>query len=207
MRGELARCPSFDSVQRARRRLAAVPSCAIRTVSFPTSSEDEHRLTPAVGRRTVVLHGRLSASDRDRHLPLHRHRGLDATDRGARQEGYVEALAEHRRSSACTAFAVHGGRGRHARRRVPRTFSPTRRGALEAAREGQRALASGPVQVRMGLHTGKPQLTGEGYVGRERAPGCAHRGVRPWAARSSSRPRRERSSTATPCSPSSASTG
>jgi predicted ATPase len=39
--------------------------------------------------------------------------------------------------------------------------------ALAGAAAGQRALASGPVQVRMGLHTGKAQVTGEGYAGRE----------------------------------------
>jgi len=38
--------------------------------------------------------------------------------------------------------------------------------ALAAAREGQRALAaSGGIRVRMGLHTGEPQLTEGGYVG------------------------------------------
>jgi predicted ATPase/class 3 adenylate cyclase len=37
--------------------------------------------------------------------------------------------------------------------------------ALAAAERAQRALARTPVSVRMGLHTGEPQLTGEGYVG------------------------------------------
>lgn len=37
--------------------------------------------------------------------------------------------------------------------------------ALAAAREAQRALAALPVRVRMGVHTGEPQLTDEGYVG------------------------------------------
>jgi predicted ATPase/class 3 adenylate cyclase/Tfp pilus assembly protein PilF len=39
---------------------------------------------------------------------------------------------------------------------------PTAPGALEAAREAQEALA---IPVRMGIHTGTPLLTGEGYVG------------------------------------------
>src|SRR5256885_41439 len=39
--------------------------------------------------------------------------------------------------------------------------------ALAAAAQGQQALESGPVRVRMGLHTGEPRLTGEGYAGRE----------------------------------------
>jgi predicted ATPase/class 3 adenylate cyclase len=37
--------------------------------------------------------------------------------------------------------------------------------AVAAAREAQEALASGPIRVRIGLHTGEPQLTSEGYVG------------------------------------------
>jgi class 3 adenylate cyclase len=37
--------------------------------------------------------------------------------------------------------------------------------AVAAAKEAQEALASGPIRVRMGLHTGEPQMTGEGYVG------------------------------------------
>src|SRR5258707_983394 len=39
--------------------------------------------------------------------------------------------------------------------------------ALAAAADGQDALAPGEVKVRMGLHTGALQLTGEGYAGRE----------------------------------------
>jgi len=45
--------------------------------------------------------------------------------------------------------------------------------AVAAAAEGQEALGSGPVRVRIGLHTGQPRLTEEGYVGRE-----VHRGAR-----------------------------
>ncbi|HXV03210.1 MAG TPA: adenylate/guanylate cyclase domain-containing protein, partial [Gaiellaceae bacterium] len=37
--------------------------------------------------------------------------------------------------------------------------------AVAAAAEAQRALAATPVRVRMGLHTGEPELTDEGYVG------------------------------------------
>src|SRR5262249_20927623 len=41
----------------------------------------------------------------------------------------------------------------------------TAAGALSAAEDAQRALAAGPVRVRMGIHTGTPLLTEEGYVG------------------------------------------
>lgn len=42
---------------------------------------------------------------------------------------------------------------------------PDPQSAVDAAAEGQEALASGPVRVRMGIHTGTPHLTDEGYVG------------------------------------------
>ena len=39
--------------------------------------------------------------------------------------------------------------------------------AVDAAREAQRAFSSGPVRVRMGMHTGRPLVGGEGYVGED----------------------------------------
>ena len=42
---------------------------------------------------------------------------------------------------------------------------PTAPGAVSAASVMTEALAHGPIQVRVGLHTGKPLLTEEGYVG------------------------------------------
>ena len=47
------------------------------------------------------------------------------------------------------------------------------RDAVAAAAAGQRALASGPIRVRMGIHTGEPLRTDEGYVGMD-----IHRGAR-----------------------------
>jgi class 3 adenylate cyclase len=37
--------------------------------------------------------------------------------------------------------------------------------AVEAANDGQSALADGPLRVRIGIHTGEPLVTDEGYVG------------------------------------------
>jgi predicted ATPase len=45
--------------------------------------------------------------------------------------------------------------------------------AVAAAVEIQRELARGPIRVRIGLHTGEPQITDEGYVGLD-----VHRGAR-----------------------------
>src|SRR4029453_13970399 len=50
-------------------------------------------------------------------------------------------------------------------------------GALAAAAELTAALASGPIRVRVGLHTGTPLLTEEGYVGED-----VHRAARIGAA-------------------------
>jgi predicted ATPase len=44
---------------------------------------------------------------------------------------------------------------------------PTAPGALEAAAEALRGLAPGPIRVRMGIHTGTPLLSEEGYVGHD----------------------------------------
>jgi predicted ATPase len=49
--------------------------------------------------------------------------------------------------------------------------------AVDAATEIQRKLAPGPIRVRIGLHTGEPVLTDEGYVGLD-----VHRGARICAA-------------------------
>jgi class 3 adenylate cyclase len=42
---------------------------------------------------------------------------------------------------------------------------PTAPGALAAASDLQEALADGKVQLRVGIHTGTPLLTVEGYIG------------------------------------------
>ena len=44
---------------------------------------------------------------------------------------------------------------------------PTAPGAISAAAAVRDTLASGPIQVRVGLHTGTPLLTEEGYVGED----------------------------------------
>ena len=42
---------------------------------------------------------------------------------------------------------------------------PSAAEAVAAAAEARHALESGPIRVRMGLHTGEPIVTDEGYVG------------------------------------------
>ncbi len=79
-------------------------------------------------------------------------------------EGYAEALAEHRRAirDACRA---QGGVEVDTQGDAFFFAFPTAPGALEAASVLTEALAAGSIQVRVGLHTGTPLLTEEGYVG------------------------------------------
>jgi predicted ATPase len=79
-------------------------------------------------------------------------------------ERYAEALAEHRRliRDAC---AREGGVEVDTQGDAFFFAFPTAPGALAAAQAFTDALATGPIQVRVGLHTGAPLLTDEGYVG------------------------------------------
>jgi predicted ATPase/class 3 adenylate cyclase len=79
-------------------------------------------------------------------------------------EAYAEALAEHRRiiREACATE-----RGVEVDTQGDAFFFafPTAPGALAAARALTESLSPRPVHVRVGLHTGTPLVTEEGYVG------------------------------------------
>jgi predicted ATPase/class 3 adenylate cyclase len=79
-------------------------------------------------------------------------------------EAYTEALTEHRRLLR-EAFATHGGVEVDTQGDAFFYAFPTAPGALAAAAEATDALAGGPIRVRMGMHTGTPFVTDEGYVG------------------------------------------
>jgi len=81
-------------------------------------------------------------------------------------EGYADELAEHRRliREAC---AAHGGVEVDTQGDAFFFAFPTAVGALAAASEMTHALASGPIRVRVGLHTGTPHVSSEGYVGED----------------------------------------
>jgi predicted ATPase len=81
-------------------------------------------------------------------------------------QAYDEALAEHRRALR-GAFARCGGVEVDTQGDAFFYAFPSASDALEAARAGQEALSSGPLRVRMGLHTGRPHLGREGYVGED----------------------------------------
>ena len=79
-------------------------------------------------------------------------------------ERYAEALAAHRRILR-RAFAGHGGMEIDTQGDAFFVAFAEAEAGVAAAREAQRALAAEPIRVRMGLHTGEPLLTDEGYVG------------------------------------------
>ena len=79
-------------------------------------------------------------------------------------ENYAEALAEHRRliREACMA---EGGVEVDTQGDAFFFAFPTAPGALAAAAAFSDTLTSGPIRVRVGVHTGTPLVTDEGYVG------------------------------------------
>jgi len=87
-------------------------------------------------------------------------------------EAYAEALAEHRRVLR-EAYGARGGVEVDTQGDAFFVAFPTAPGALEAASAALDGLSGGPISIRMGLHTGSPLLTEEGYVGED-----VHKGAR-----------------------------
>jgi predicted ATPase/class 3 adenylate cyclase len=79
-------------------------------------------------------------------------------------DDYADVLAEHRRILR-EAFSAHDGVEVDTQGDAFFVAFPRATDAADAAAESQRALAEGPVRVRMGIHTGEPIRTDEGYVG------------------------------------------
>jgi predicted ATPase/class 3 adenylate cyclase len=79
-------------------------------------------------------------------------------------ERYGQALGEHRRILR-EAFTAHGGVEVDTQGDAFFVAFPTGPGALEAAEDAVAGLGAGPIRVRIGIHTGTPHLTDEGYVG------------------------------------------
>jgi predicted ATPase len=79
-------------------------------------------------------------------------------------DGYGEALAEHRRALR-EAWRRHEGVEVDTQGDAFFVAFARASEAVSAALDAQRALADGPVRVRMGLHTGEPTRGEEGYIG------------------------------------------
>ena len=77
---------------------------------------------------------------------------------------YAGVLAEHRRALR-DAFTRYAGVEVDTQGDAFFVAFPTAPDALEAAHAITEGLASGPITLRIGLHTGTPLLTEEGYVG------------------------------------------
>jgi class 3 adenylate cyclase len=88
------------------------------------------------------------------------------------REGYADVLAEHRRVLR-SAFAEHGGVEVDTQGDAFFVAFARATDAVAAAADAQRALVSTPIRVRMGIHTGEPLRTAEGYAGMD-----VHRGAR-----------------------------
>jgi predicted ATPase len=81
-------------------------------------------------------------------------------------EAYAEALAEHRRALR-KVFAAEGGVEVDTQGDAFFYVFTDARAAFAAGAAANVALEPGPIRIRMGLHTGAPLLTGEGYVGED----------------------------------------
>jgi predicted ATPase/class 3 adenylate cyclase len=81
-------------------------------------------------------------------------------------ERYADALAEHRRVVRA-AYRAHEGVELGTEGDAFFLTFPSASGALAAATEITEALAPGPIRVRIGLHSGTPLVTDEGYVGED----------------------------------------
>jgi predicted ATPase/class 3 adenylate cyclase len=80
------------------------------------------------------------------------------------EERYGHELARHREALR-TAFARHDGIEVDTQGDASFFAFPTASQALTATSDGTQAPRRGPIRVRVGIHTGAPLLTGEGYIG------------------------------------------
>ena len=76
-------------------------------------------------------------------------------------DAYVDILDEHRRVLR-NAFAAHSGVEVDTQGDAFFVAFSRATDAVATADEARRALADGPVRVRMGIHTGEPVVTDEG---------------------------------------------
>ncbi len=95
-------------------------------------------------------------------------------------ERYADVLAEHRRALR-EAFSRHGGVEVDTQGDAFFVAFARAADAVAAAHDAQAALVGGPVSLRMGLHTGEPVVTADGYLGLDvhraaRVMGAGHGG-------------------------------
>ncbi len=136
---------------------------AYRPPSLARSVADHSRLTRPVARAQAH---RLESRRLPSGTVTFLFTDIEGSTRLLQQLGdrYPEALLEHRRLLRGAFRQRHGvevdTQGDAFFYAFPRASD-----AVAAASDAQVALADGDVRVRMGVHTGEPFLTGEGYVG------------------------------------------
>ena len=112
----------------------------------------------------MITRRAIRSPDRHRHLPLHRRRGLDEAAARARAPRHTRTRSPSIGGS-CGRRSPRTAASRSTRRAMP-SSSPSRlRRARWRPPRRTGELASGPIRVRIGIHTGTPLLTEEGYVG------------------------------------------
>jgi predicted ATPase/DNA-binding SARP family transcriptional activator len=162
---------ALDAYQRARstlvEELGIEPGPELQELNRKILQQDQS-LAPAAGKRRLPT-GTLTlvATDIEGSTRLLSELGVD---------GYARALEEHRRALRDT-FAVHDGVEVDQQGDAFLVVFARPQDAVAAAADAQRAHAGGPVRVRIGIHTGTPTLTEEGYVGLD-----VHRAARVMAA-------------------------
>ena len=145
--------------------------------------------TPATGWKTLTRRntyderrGKRSIAHGHGHVPVHRHRGLDAPGPASSATGYagvldsIDALLARQRSTA------HGGRsvrdrGRRLLRRLPDAAAAVAAaaGRPARARRGEPWPDGVEVRVRMGLHTGEAVAGAATTTSASTSTGGAHR--------------------------------
>jgi predicted ATPase/class 3 adenylate cyclase len=139
----------------AEARLGASPADGRHHVPGPTSPVSRRPKTPLPTGTLTLLFTDIAGSTELLH---------------ALGDGYPDVLAAHG-NLVRTACAAHGGIEVDTQGDAFFYIFPRATEAVAAAVQGQQALAAHPwpergtVRVRMGLHTGEPQRTAEGYAG------------------------------------------
>ena len=163
---------------------------ALGSAAWEDSGPRPPQARPVAGAGTAA-----TLPGRDGHVPVHRHRGLDAAAPGARRRAYGDACG---RAPGVVGEAVEArgrrrvrARGRRATSRLPDRAGAAVRAAVDGPARARRAAVAGrrDVRVRMGLHTGEAGRRRR-LRRHRRPPGGPDRGRRRTAARCSSRPRR-----------------
>jgi predicted ATPase/class 3 adenylate cyclase len=166
---------ALDAYQQARRTLAdelgLEPSQDLKELEQSILRQDPKLQTIGVAAADRTFEGASLATSRMSRLPTGTVTFLFTDVEGSTRllrelgsERYAEALEEHRDvlRDVCTR---HGGAEVDAQGDSVFVAFATASGALAAARELTEALELGPIRVRIGVHTGTPLLTEEGYVG------------------------------------------